>query len=132
MPGADTEVTRVVVAVGPSLTGIRLRSVPWVHVVSPIPAGGEIAPALVTQKSVAAADAQAAPIAVGDTRHVSAPAAPVAGTRASPHRPGTQARPDAKSTGGSRSEFKPHNIRIGSFARGLKWVSGCIDDRRGA
>ena len=121
----------MVVVVGPSLTGIRLRSVPWVNVVSSIPASGEIVSALVTQKSVQAADAQAAPIAVGDTSDLSPPAAPVADTQASPHLPGIQARHDTKSAGGSRPARIRHEITIGSFARELTWVSGCVYDRRG-
>jgi len=106
--------------------------VPWVTVVSSIPAGGEIVPALVAQHSVPAADAQAAPIAMGDTTDLSPPAAPVAGTQASPHLPGTQARQGRKCARGSRSARIPHEITIGSFAPELEWVSGCIDDRRGA
>jgi hypothetical protein len=119
-PGADTDVARKVVGVAPSLTGI-----------GPRPAGGEIAAALVTQKAVPAADAQAAPIAVGDTGDLSAPPAPVTDPRVSPHRRATQAR-RAQSAAGPRSAGNPHQITIGSFARELQWISGWGDDRRGA
>jgi hypothetical protein len=130
-PGADTDVARKVVGVAPSLTGIGPRLGPGVRVLSPIPAGGEIAAALVTQKAVPAADAQAAPIAVGDTGDLSAPPAPVTDPRVSPHRRATQAR-RAQSAAGPRSAGNPHQITIGSFARELQWISGWGDDRRGA
>lgn len=129
---AGPDVTEAAVAPARSTVWLGLRSGPQLSVLPAIAAGGEIVPALVAQTVVLTAHAQASPIGPGDTTHLSPPAAAVAGSQACGHHLDIPLRRVGRGAGGSEAPWVRHDVTIGIFARELKRVSGCIDDRRGA